>query len=167
MASVAVSTTGMYSGRQPAITALAAILPTVISRRRSGRSPITSPDGLPVRSMNSATRGLGGRDDGQSVRPAKLVAALDGLQRGVPLYGCSFADITQWSLAPVQELSPWLFRWRSRNCSGGRIEHRSSILVMPMEIQRLQNPLCILPSPLTFGANFFGALPSEWPDYLP
>ena len=36
IASVAASTTGMYSGRHPAITALAATLPTVISRRRSG-----------------------------------------------------------------------------------------------------------------------------------
>ena len=71
MASVAVITTGMYSGRQPAMTALAATLPTVISRRRSGSSPMTSVDGLPVRSMNSATRAsVGGTTGRPSVQPS-------------------------------------------------------------------------------------------------
>ena len=70
MASVAVKTTGMYSGRQPAITAFAATLPTVISRRRSGSSPTTSSEDRPERSMNSPTRcSVGGTTGRPSVQP--------------------------------------------------------------------------------------------------
>ena len=45
MASVAAMTTGKYSGRQPAITALAATFATLISLRRSGTAPSTSSAG--------------------------------------------------------------------------------------------------------------------------
>ena len=70
IASVAARTTGMYSGRQPAITEFAATLPTVISRRRSGSSPTTSPEGRPDRSMNSPTRSsVGGTTGSPSVQP--------------------------------------------------------------------------------------------------
>ena len=45
IASAVANTTGKYSGLQPAITALAATFPTVTSRRRSGRPPMTSSAG--------------------------------------------------------------------------------------------------------------------------
>ena len=48
MASVAASTMGKYSGRQPAITALAAAFSTVMTRRRSGSSPMTSSGARPA-----------------------------------------------------------------------------------------------------------------------
>ena len=52
------------------ITALAATLPTVISRRRSGSSPTTSPDGRPECSINSSTRcSVGGTTGRPSVQP--------------------------------------------------------------------------------------------------
>ena len=70
IASVAAKTTGMYSGRHPAITALAATLPTVISRRRSGNSPMTSLEERPDLSMNSSTRlWVGGTTGRPSVQP--------------------------------------------------------------------------------------------------
>ena len=56
IASVAASTTGKYSGRQPAMTAFAAVLATVTSRLRSGIEPRTSSAGRPATSMNSCTR---------------------------------------------------------------------------------------------------------------
>ena len=70
IASVAASTTGMYSGKHPAITALAATFPAVISRRRSGISPTTSPDALPAASKNWATRPwVGGTKGSPSPQP--------------------------------------------------------------------------------------------------
>ena len=46
--------------------------------------------------------GLGGRDDGQAVSPAELVATLDGLEGRVPLDGCGLADFSQGLIAPVR-----------------------------------------------------------------
>ena len=48
IASAAARMTGKYSGRQPAITALAAAFSTVMTRRRSGSSPIMSPGARPA-----------------------------------------------------------------------------------------------------------------------
>ena len=70
MASVAARTTGKYSGRQPAITALAAAFSTVMTRRRSGSSPITSSGERPEKPINSATRAVVGGITGKpSLQP--------------------------------------------------------------------------------------------------
>ena len=76
MASVAASTTGMYSGLQPAITALAATFSAVISRRRSGSSPTISAPSLPPAARNSATLSVvGGNMGSPSVQPKSYRAS--------------------------------------------------------------------------------------------
>ena len=79
IAEVAVSTTGMYSGRHPAMTALAATLPTVIPcaapavpdnlRRRA--STVFQELGHPL---------LRRRDHRKAVGPAQFIAAFDGFE---------------------------------------------------------------------------------------
>ena len=76
------STTGMYSGLQPAITALIATFSTVQGARLGGISPTTS-SGLRVGAAQHAQDALvGRRHDRQAVGPAALEA---GLHRIVPV----------------------------------------------------------------------------------
>jgi hypothetical protein len=56
-ASKAASTTGKYSGRQPAMAALTAARYTVQSRPTCSRVPMTSSGSLPVAARNASTRG--------------------------------------------------------------------------------------------------------------
>ena len=55
MASIAASTTGKYSGRQPAITAFIAAFSTVMTRFLTGSSPSTSDPNRPTWSRNRST----------------------------------------------------------------------------------------------------------------
>ena len=69
-ASMAARTTGKYSGRQPAMTALAAMRSTVASPWRGGSTPITSRGSRSVASRNSSTAiSVGGTIGSPSVQP--------------------------------------------------------------------------------------------------
>jgi len=69
-ASMAASTTGKYSGRQPAITALAAIFSIVASPWRGGRMPTISRGSRAVCFRKSCTRvSVGGTIGSPSVQP--------------------------------------------------------------------------------------------------
>jgi hypothetical protein len=75
-ASTAVSTTGMYSGRQPAITALMAIFSTVQSVRLGGILPTTSRGERAVPSSIASTRSsVGGTTGKPSVQPRSAQAS--------------------------------------------------------------------------------------------
>ena len=69
-ASMAVMTTGRYSGLQPAMTALTAIRSTVASPCRGGRTATTSRGSRSVKRKNSRTRSsVGGTIGSPSVQP--------------------------------------------------------------------------------------------------
>jgi transposase InsO family protein len=70
IASTAATTTGRYSGRQPAITALTATFWTVARPNRGGTSAITSSDGRPTAAIAAITRpAVGGTTGSPSVTP--------------------------------------------------------------------------------------------------
>ena len=70
MHSTAVSTTGMYSARHPAITAAMATFSTVITRPRTGSVLSTSPGSRCAASRNRSTRSsVGGITGRPSVQP--------------------------------------------------------------------------------------------------
>ena len=105
IASVAVSTTGMYFGQAPghhgvggdlADGDLAAPLWQLADDLARGAAGALN---------EFRDAGLGGRHDGQAGGPAKVVAALDGLEGRVPLDGCGFANFTQGLLAPMREFT--------------------------------------------------------------
>ena len=88
IASAAAKTTGMYSGRHPAITAFAATFSTLISRRRSGSSPTISSADLPPQSMNCATlRSVGGTTGRPSVQPRRYICSIAsiGSSHSIPI----------------------------------------------------------------------------------
>ena len=70
IASVAATRTGMYSGRQPAITALMASSSALRTRSRSGISPSTWSGARPAASRKARTRfSVGGTTGRPSVQP--------------------------------------------------------------------------------------------------
>ena len=70
IASMVASTTGKYSGRQPAITALAAACSAVSARRLTGTSPNTCSGGRDTYSSIASTRSsVGGTTGSPSVQP--------------------------------------------------------------------------------------------------
>ena len=70
IASTAASTTGKYSGRQPAMTAFAAVFSTVASPRRGSTSPSTSDGARVVNAHMASTRAsVGGMIGRPSVQP--------------------------------------------------------------------------------------------------
>ena len=70
IASTAATTTGMYSGRQPAMTALMAIFSTVARPRRGATCPISSPPSRPLARTAACTRAsVGGTTGSPSVTP--------------------------------------------------------------------------------------------------
>ena len=76
MHSVMASTTGMTSGLQPAITALAAIFSTVPMPKPGSKMPTTSSAGLPDAATNAATfSGVGAASGRPSLHPASIKAA--------------------------------------------------------------------------------------------
>jgi Na+/H+ antiporter NhaD/arsenite permease-like protein len=63
-------TTGMYSGRQPAITAAMATFSAVMRRRRTGSTPTSSSGCSPTAARNTRTRSsVGGTTGRPSVHP--------------------------------------------------------------------------------------------------
>src|SRR5579875_3708642 len=69
-ARTAAASSGRYSGRQPARTALTASFSAVMARPSSGRAPTTVSGGSPSASSNAATRsGVGGTTGSPSVQP--------------------------------------------------------------------------------------------------
>ncbi len=75
-ASSAASTTGMASGRQPAITALTATFSTVASAQRGGTWPITSAAGRPAPAIMARTlSSVGGTMGSPSVQPRSWKAS--------------------------------------------------------------------------------------------
>ena len=73
----AASTTGRYSGRQPAITALIATFSTVHSARSGGSTHTTSPGARDVPSSIRSTRSsVGGVTGRPSVQPRAKAASI-------------------------------------------------------------------------------------------
>ena len=71
-ARIVAKTTGKYSGKQPAITALAAACSAVKERRRTGTSPNKSPGASPTYSSIAATFStVGGATGNPSVHPSR------------------------------------------------------------------------------------------------
>ena len=69
-ARTAATTTGMYSGRQPAITALMATCSAVTTTSRVGTAPSTMSGSSPATARNSSTSsGVGGTTGRPSVQP--------------------------------------------------------------------------------------------------
>ena len=74
MASTAAMTTGMYSGRHPAMTALMATFSAVITRPRTGSTPMTSEGWRPTMSRNRRTfSSVGGTTGSPSVQPREYM----------------------------------------------------------------------------------------------
>src|SRR5690242_437519 len=81
IASTAATTTGRYSGRQPAITALTATFWTVARPNRGGTSAITSSGERPTAAIAAITRpAVGGTTGSPSVTPGEQ--GLDGIDVG-------------------------------------------------------------------------------------
>ena len=79
MPSTAATTTGMYSGRQPAITALIATFSAVIETARLVMNAIWRSGSSLRRVQHGLDAGLGGRNDRKAVGPAARERQLDGL----------------------------------------------------------------------------------------
>ena len=75
-ASTAASTTGRYSGLQPAITALIATFSTVHSTRSGGTTATTSSGSRVVPSSMRSTASVGGTTGRPSVQPRSNIASM-------------------------------------------------------------------------------------------